>query len=37
LSQERDEDAQDLLWNCFTNWADTLERIEKHKSSTTKQ
>ncbi|MGD0645499.1 MAG: hypothetical protein ABSA75_11400 [Candidatus Bathyarchaeia archaeon] len=33
MSNARDRTESSLLWDCFTNWSLTLEKITKQKTS----
>jgi hypothetical protein len=32
-SNEKDNAENSLLWDCFVNWATTLEKLEKRQSA----
>lgn len=32
MENEKDDADSDLLWGCFVNWVETLEKVKKGKA-----
>jgi hypothetical protein len=36
IMSDKNQSRADLLWDCFVNWAETLEKIQRGRKANTK-